>query len=84
MLTVQRRNWLDNLTVNVVDLEEEEDLLAVGLVGRVLVHGVEKLREGDSAVAILVEDLEYPLDEEGLKIVTCLNLSSSNFRWFDI
>jgi hypothetical protein len=35
--------WPALLTVDVVDLEEEEHFLAVGLVGGVLVHGVQEL-----------------------------------------
>ena len=63
----QGKEIIDELTVDVVDFEEEENFLAVGLVRGVLVHRVKELGQRDLVVAVLVEDLEHPLDEEGLQ-----------------
>jgi hypothetical protein len=54
------------LTIDVIDLEEELDLVVRRLSGE-LVHGVQELLEGDGTAVVLVEDLEYPLHEEGLQ-----------------
>jgi hypothetical protein len=54
------------LTVDVIDLEEELDLVVWRLSGE-LVHGVQELLEGDGTAVVLVEDLEHPLHEEGLQ-----------------
>ena len=54
------------LTVYVVDLEEELDLVVRRLSGE-LVHGVDELLQRDAAVVILVEDVEHALHEERLK-----------------
>ncbi len=53
------------LTIDVIDLEEELDLVVWRLSGE-LVHGVQELLEGDGTAVVLVEDLEHPLHEEGL------------------
>ena len=54
------------LTVYVVDLEEELDLVVRRLYGE-LVHGVQELLEGDGPAVVLVEDLEHSLHEERLQ-----------------
>jgi hypothetical protein len=54
------------LTIDVIDLEEELDLVVRRLSGE-LVHGVQELLEGDGTAVVLVEDLEHPLHEEGLQ-----------------
>ena len=54
------------LTVYVVDLEEELDLVVRRLSGE-LVHGVQELLEGDGPAVVLVEDLEHSLHEERLQ-----------------
>ncbi len=54
------------LTVQVVDLEQEYELLVGRLPGEV-VHRVDELRHGDGAVAVAVKDAEGALDEEGLR-----------------
>ncbi len=53
------------LTVDVVDLEEELDLVVRGL-PRELVHGVDELLQADGPVVVLVEDVEHALNEERL------------------
>ena len=54
-------------TVNVVDLEEKEDFFAVSLMGRVLVHRVEKFCQRNFVVPVFVENFEHPFDKESLK-----------------
>ncbi len=54
------------LTVNVIDLEEELDLVIWTLPGE-LVHGVKELLERDGTVVVLVKDVEHSLNEEGLQ-----------------
>ncbi len=57
---------IQSLTIDVIDLEEELDLVVRRLSGE-LVHGVQELLEGDGTAVVLVEDLEHPLHEEGLQ-----------------
>lgn len=53
------------LTVDVVNLEEEPDLVVGSLAGE-LVHRVQELLQRYGARVVLVEDLEDPLREERL------------------
>ena len=54
------------LTVDVVDLEEELDLVVGTLAGE-LVHGVDELLQADAPVVVLVEDVKDALHEERLQ-----------------
>lgn len=56
---------LSILTVNVVDLEEELDLVVGALSGE-LVHGVDELLQADAPVVVLVENVKDALHEERL------------------
>ena len=53
-------------TVEIVDLEEEDELLVGALAGE-LVHRVDELGHGDRPVTVAVEDPEGALHEEGLE-----------------
>jgi hypothetical protein len=55
------------LTVDIVDFEEEKNFFAVGLMSRVLIHGVQKLCQRNFVVAIFVENFKHALYEESLK-----------------
>ncbi len=63
---LERIIHIQALTIDVIDLEEELDLVVRRLSGE-LVHGVQELLEGDGAAVVLVEDLEHSLHEEGLQ-----------------
>ena len=54
------------LTVDVVDLEEELDLVVGALPGE-LVHRVDEFLQADAPVVVLVEDVKDALHEERLK-----------------
>ena len=54
------------LTVQIVDLEEEDELLVGALAGE-LVHRLDELGHADGAVLVAVEDAEGALHEEGLQ-----------------
>ena len=54
------------LTVDVVDLEEELDLVVGTLPGE-LVHGVDEFLQADAPVVVLVEDVKDAFHEERLK-----------------
>ena len=54
------------LTVDVVDLEEELDLVVGTLAGE-LVHGVDELLQADAPVVVLVENVKDALHEERLE-----------------
>jgi hypothetical protein len=57
---------VNKLTIEVVNLEEKPNFV-VGALTRELVHGVNKLLQGDGARVVFVEDLKNPLREEGLR-----------------
>ena len=54
------------LTVQIVDLEEEDELLVGALPGE-LMHRLDELGHADGAVLVAVEDAEGALHEEGLQ-----------------
>ena len=66
LLSVCLSVCLSRLTVNVVDLEEELDLV-VGTLSGELVHGVDELLQADAPVVVLVEDVKHALHEERLR-----------------
>ena len=63
--TIAEYVCLSTLTVNVVDLEEELDLV-VGTLSGELVHGVDELLQADAPVVVLVENVKDALHEERL------------------
>ena len=69
------------LTVQIVDLEEEDELLVGALAGE-LMHRLDELGHADGAVLVAVEDAEGSLHKERLqkdtgkiKLVRCNNFS---------
>ena len=56
------------LTIRVVHLEQEGELLLLPLVGE-LVHGLQELLQGDCPASILVKNTKSPLHKEFLKIL---------------
>ena len=65
-LSLLQRAVAKRLTVQIVDLEEEDELLVGALAGE-LVHRLDELGHAHRPVLVPVEDAERPLHEEGLQ-----------------